>query len=213
MAGTPSISIGTSRPCQCTVCGSGRRFSKRTRTRSPSVTSIVGPGMLPLYPQTSKSLPGTNSAFTGSATSRNTLTPLSSSYGSFGTSSTFTGTLGPAALAVGAAPRACPATGWASCPACCASALPAQVAPSKPAAAASAPWRKFRLRTVIVALLSILWECLVCGPARGRRHVAGRRRLAYGHVEGRVQPPAQEHPLQKRSRAPQLDEGLRVLGA
>jgi hypothetical protein len=48
MPGTPSIAIGTSRPCQCIEVDSGRLLWTMMRTRSPSTASIVGPGMLPL---------------------------------------------------------------------------------------------------------------------------------------------------------------------
>ena len=54
----PSMSFGISRPCQCIENGSGSRFSTLRRTRSPSVTWMVGPGMLPLNPQPSMTRPG-----------------------------------------------------------------------------------------------------------------------------------------------------------
>src|SRR3989338_6939125 len=44
-SGTPSLSLVTfSTPCQCIVCGSVALLTRMTRTRSPSVTRIVGAG-------------------------------------------------------------------------------------------------------------------------------------------------------------------------
>src|SRR5262249_51149340 len=69
------------------------------RTRSPSFTSMVGPGMLPLNPQTSATLAdpigeaGRNSRFTTSAVSKKTFTPSSIVQGSLGTSGVSTGTI------------------------------------------------------------------------------------------------------------------------
>jgi Tol biopolymer transport system component len=45
---TPSMRLGSSRPCRCRMVDSGSMLWMTRRTRSPSVTSMVGPGMLPL---------------------------------------------------------------------------------------------------------------------------------------------------------------------
>ena len=41
---TPSMPLGTRCPCQCTVVCSGSLLVTKMRTRSPSTTSMVGPG-------------------------------------------------------------------------------------------------------------------------------------------------------------------------
>ena len=48
MPGTPSMSNGMSKPCQCMEVGSGKWLSTMMRTRSPCRAWIVGPGALPL---------------------------------------------------------------------------------------------------------------------------------------------------------------------
>ena len=45
---TPSMPLGKRWPCQCTLVCSGRRLVTKMRTRSPSTTSMVGPGLWPL---------------------------------------------------------------------------------------------------------------------------------------------------------------------
>src|SRR5215813_6822215 len=80
------------------VMPSGRLLWKMTRTRSPSFTSMVGPGIEPLKPQTSTTLAdpigeaGRNSRLTTSAVRWKTLTPSSIVQGSLGTSGVSTGT-------------------------------------------------------------------------------------------------------------------------
>jgi hypothetical protein len=54
-------------PCQWMVVGSGSLFVTRIRTRSPSMASIVGPGVRPLYPQHFTFMPGANSCSISSA--------------------------------------------------------------------------------------------------------------------------------------------------
>jgi hypothetical protein len=73
--------------------GSGSRFSTLSRTRSPSVTWMVGPGMLPLKPQPSSARPGISSVRTCSTRMSNTLAPCSSRHGMFGVSGLTTGTM------------------------------------------------------------------------------------------------------------------------
>ena len=92
MPGMPSMSLGISRPCQCIENPSGSRFSTINRTRSPSLTWIVGPGTLPLKPQASTTRPGTNSVRTCSAAISNTFTSSSRRHGMSGTSGVTTGT-------------------------------------------------------------------------------------------------------------------------
>jgi hypothetical protein len=48
MNGTPSWSFGTMSPCQWTAVLSGNSLVTITRTLSPSVTRISGPGTVPL---------------------------------------------------------------------------------------------------------------------------------------------------------------------
>ena len=45
---TPSIPLGRIWPCQCTLVCSGSLLVTKMRTRSPSTTSMVGPGDWPL---------------------------------------------------------------------------------------------------------------------------------------------------------------------
>jgi FtsP/CotA-like multicopper oxidase with cupredoxin domain len=45
---TNKLPEGSRMPCQCTVCSSPSLFVTKMRTRSPSTTSIVGPGLCPL---------------------------------------------------------------------------------------------------------------------------------------------------------------------
>ena len=45
---TPSMPLGRRWPCQCMLVTSGSRLVTNRRTRSPSTTSIVGPGLWPL---------------------------------------------------------------------------------------------------------------------------------------------------------------------
>ena len=70
--------MGISKPCQCIEKSSGSRFSTTRRTRSPWVTSMVGPGIVPLNPQQSTVRPGRKSRLTGSATRWNSRTPFAS---------------------------------------------------------------------------------------------------------------------------------------
>jgi hypothetical protein len=46
--GTPSIVLGTCRPCQWMLVAWRSSFRKMTRSVSPSVTRISGPGTWPL---------------------------------------------------------------------------------------------------------------------------------------------------------------------
>ena len=48
MPGTPSWSLGTSRPCQWMVVASARLLVKLIRTLSPTFALISGPGYCPL---------------------------------------------------------------------------------------------------------------------------------------------------------------------
>ena len=72
---------------------SGRWLSKMTRTRSPWLTWMVGPGALPLKPQRSSVRLGRMDCLTGSAMRWKTLTPLSTVNGRSRTSGVVTGTL------------------------------------------------------------------------------------------------------------------------
>ena len=46
--GTPSILLGSTMPCQWTAVPIGRWLVTMTRTLSPSMTRMVGPGTVPL---------------------------------------------------------------------------------------------------------------------------------------------------------------------
>ena len=48
-------------PWKWIVCGCDPRFRKRTRSVSPSVALITGPGAVPLYVQAGKKTPGATS--------------------------------------------------------------------------------------------------------------------------------------------------------
>src|SRR5437667_7451055 len=67
MPGTPSMLLGTSTPCQWIVVGTGSEFLSVTRTVSPSVTWISGPGIWPLKVQALTVLPGSSSQSTALA--------------------------------------------------------------------------------------------------------------------------------------------------
>ncbi len=58
--GTPSIALGTRRPCQCTVVPfeAGRLLVTATRARSPLRSRSTGPGTEPLKPHTLVLTPG-----------------------------------------------------------------------------------------------------------------------------------------------------------
>ena len=71
---------------------SGRRLRTMKRTRSPCVTSTVGPGIEPLKPHASTGRPGRNVVFTGSAVSVKTFTPFSTVKAAFGRSGVSTAT-------------------------------------------------------------------------------------------------------------------------
>ena len=58
---------GISRPCQWMPVDSGSSLWTTIRTRSPCTASIVGPGIVPLKPQTSMYSPGRNSRLDGHA--------------------------------------------------------------------------------------------------------------------------------------------------
>ena len=49
--GTPSMSLRSAMPCQWTLVSSGSRLSTATRSRSPAVARISGPGTLSSYAQ------------------------------------------------------------------------------------------------------------------------------------------------------------------
>src|SRR6266545_4939460 len=79
---TPSMPLGSRWPCQWIVVCSGSLLVTNRRTRSPSTTSIVGPGLCPLYPHRCAFMPGASSRTTGSATRWNSLTPSFMRHGS-----------------------------------------------------------------------------------------------------------------------------------
>ena len=78
----PSISLGTSRPCQCTVVDSSSSLVTSMRIRSPWVTCSRGPGICPLYAYASTVTPGRISQRICDTVSSNTLTPSSMRAGS-----------------------------------------------------------------------------------------------------------------------------------
>src|SRR5262245_66389923 len=57
MPGTPSMSLRSATPCQCTLVEAGSRLSTSTRIRSPARARISGPGAASVYPQVRTSGP------------------------------------------------------------------------------------------------------------------------------------------------------------
>src|SRR3954469_14840790 len=81
MPGTPSWSLGSSIPCQCTDVISGRSFLTTNRTRSRSFTRTTGPGTMPLKVQASRNFPFVTSHFLRYIRKVKTFTPSTTLYG------------------------------------------------------------------------------------------------------------------------------------